>query len=116
MALHRRQSVNRRRRHRFGRGLGRIDILVNNAGRVTAYSQRITRVWDTTLATHLDATLLLSKHAAAAMIKRKRGRSSTWPACIPTGAGLFPSMALPGAIAQLTKAMAVNAPHNIQRQ
>ena len=57
--------------------LGAIDILVNNAGVATVTGGILNEspeVWDTTLATHLDATFLLSKYAAASMVKRTRGK------------------------------------------
>jgi len=100
--------------------LGGIDILVNNAG-VAAVTGGILNespeVWDTTLATHLDATFLLSKLAAASMVRRKRGKIINLASMYSYfGAGMLPSYgAAKGAIVQLTKAMAVElAPHHIQ--
>ncbi len=100
--------------------LGGIDILVNNAGVATVTGGILNEspeVWDTTLATHLDATFLLSKYAAASMVKRKRGKIINLASMYSYfGAGMFPSYgAAKGAIVQLTKAMAVElAPHHIQ--
>ncbi len=100
--------------------LGGIDILVNNAGVVTVTGGILNEspeVWDTTLATHLDATFLLSKCAATSMVKRKRGKIINLASMYSYfGAGLLPSYgAAKGAIVQLTKAMAVElAPHHIQ--
>ena len=100
--------------------LGGIDILVNNAGVATVTGGILNEspeVWDTTLATHLDATFLLSKYAAASMVRRKRGKIINLASMYSYfGAGMFPSYgAAKGAIVQLTKAMAVElAPHHIQ--
>ena len=100
--------------------LGGIDILVNNAGVATVTGGILNEspeVWDTTLATHLDATFLLSKLAAASMLKRKRGKIINLASMYSYfGAGMAPSYgAAKGGIVQLTKAMAVElAPHNIQ--
>ena len=100
--------------------LGAIDILVNNAGIGVVTGGILNEspeVWDTTLATHLDATFLLSKLAAASMVKRKRGKIINLASMYSYfGAGMLPSYgAAKGAIVQLTKAMAVElAPHHIQ--
>jgi 2-deoxy-D-gluconate 3-dehydrogenase len=100
--------------------LGGIDILVNNAGVGVVTGGILNEspeVWDTTLATHLDATFLLSKLAAASMVKRNRGKIINLASMYSYfGAGMLPSYgAAKGAIVQLTKAMAVElAPHHIQ--
>jgi 2-deoxy-D-gluconate 3-dehydrogenase len=100
--------------------LGGIDILVNNAGvaHVTGgILNESAEIWDATLATHLDATFLLSKLAAASMVGRKRGKIINIASMYSYfGAGMLPSYgAAKGAIVQLTKAMAVElAPHHIQ--
>lgn len=100
--------------------LGGVDILVNNAGVATVTGGILNEppeVWDTTIATHLDATFLLSKYVAASMVKRKRGKIINLASMYSFfGAGMIPSYgAAKGAIVQLTKAMAVElAPHNIQ--
>ena len=74
--------------------LGGIDILVNNAGVATVTGGILHEspdVWDTTLATHLDATFLLSKYAAASMVKRKRGKIVNLASMYSYfGAGLVP--------------------------
>ena len=100
--------------------LGGVDILVNNAGVATVTGgilHESAEVWDRTLATHLDATFLLSKYAASSMVKRKRGKIINLASMYSYfGAGMIPSYgAAKGAIVQLTKAMAVElAPHHIQ--
>jgi 2-deoxy-D-gluconate 3-dehydrogenase len=100
--------------------LGGIDILVNNAGVASVTGgilNESAEIWDATLATHLDATFLLSKHVAASMVQRKRGKIINLASMYSYfGAGMLPSYgAAKGAIVQLTKAMAVElAPHNIQ--
>lgn len=100
--------------------LGGIDILVNNAGVATLTGGILNEspeVWDTTIATHLDATFLLSKYAAASMAKRKRGKIINLASMYSYfGAAMLPSYgAAKGGIVQLTKAMAVElAPHNVQ--
>lgn len=102
------------------RGLGSIDILVNNAG-VAIVSGGVLNEseqdWDTTMATHLHASFLLSKLAAASMVKRKRGKIINLASMYAYfGAGMLPSYsAAKGGIVQLTKSMAVElAAHNIQ--
>jgi 2-dehydro-3-deoxy-D-gluconate 5-dehydrogenase len=100
--------------------LGGIDILVNNAGVASVTGGILNEspdVWDTTLATHLDATFLLSKLVATSMVGRTRGKIINLASMYSYfGAALLPSYgAAKGAIAQLTKAMAVElASHNIQ--
>jgi 2-dehydro-3-deoxy-D-gluconate 5-dehydrogenase len=102
------------------RELGGLDILVNNAGVASVTGGILNEspeVWDTTLATHLDATFLLSKLAATSMVKRNRGKIINLASMYSYfGAGMLPSYgAAKGAIVQLTKAMAVElAPHHIQ--
>jgi NAD(P)-dependent dehydrogenase (short-subunit alcohol dehydrogenase family) len=75
--------------------LGPIDILVNNAGVATVTGGILNEspeVWDTTLATHLDATFLLSKLAAASMVGRKRGKIINLASMYSYfGAGMLPS-------------------------
>ena len=100
--------------------LGGISILVNNAGIATVTGGILNEspeVWDATMATHLDATFLLSKYTATSMVKRKRGKIVNLASMYSYfGAGMVPSYgAAKGGIVQLTKAMAVElAPHNIQ--
>jgi 2-deoxy-D-gluconate 3-dehydrogenase len=100
--------------------LGSIDILVNNAG-VAHISGGVLNeseaAWDNTIATHLDATFLLSKLAAGSMLTRKQGKIINLASMYSYfGSGVLPSYsAAKGAIVQLTKSMAIEfAPHNIQ--
>ena len=100
--------------------LGGIDILVNNAGvaHVTGGILNETEAqWDDTIATHLNATFLLSKLAAQSMLKRQRGKIINLASMTSYfGSAFTPSYgAAKGAILQLTKSMAIEfAPHNIQ--
>jgi 2-deoxy-D-gluconate 3-dehydrogenase len=102
------------------RSLGGLDILVNNAGVADVSGGVLHQTeakWDNTMATHLDATFLLSKLAAASMLTRKRGKIINLASMYSYfGAGALPSYsAAKGAIVQLTKSMAIElAPHNIQ--
>lgn len=102
------------------RGLGPIDILVNNAGIADISGGVLTQSeegWDRTMRTHVDATFLLSKAAAASMATRKRGKIINLASMYSTfGAAALPAYgAAKGAIVSLTRAMAVElAPHNIQ--
>ena len=102
------------------RRLGGLDILVNNAGvaHVTGgVLNETSESWDTVVETHLNATFLLSKLAAASMVKRKRGKIINLASMYSIfGSGALPSYsAAKGAVVQLTKSMAIElAPHNIQ--
>lgn len=99
---------------------GSIDILVNNAGNADISGGVLNQSeagWDNAIATHLDATFLLSKLAAQSMQQRKRGKIINLASMYSIfGAAALPSYgAVKGAIVQLTKAMAVElAAHNIQ--
>jgi 2-deoxy-D-gluconate 3-dehydrogenase len=100
--------------------LGSVDILVNNAGIAMLSGgilQESAESWDTVIETHLNASFLLSKLAAASMVKRRRGKIIN----LASMYSIFGSAAVPsysaakGAIVQLTKSMAIElAPHNIQ--
>ena len=100
--------------------LGAIDILINNAGNTDISGGVLSQSeagWDNAIATHLDATFLLSKLAATSMVTRKRGKIINLASVYATfGAAMLPAYgAAKGAIVQLTKAMAVElAPHGIQ--
>ncbi len=102
------------------RALGDVDILVNNAGVVAVTGgvlNETEETWDTVVETHLNASFLLSKLAAASMVKRKRGKIVNLGSMYSFfGSGVIPSYsAAKGAIVQLTKSMAIElAPHNIQ--
>jgi 2-deoxy-D-gluconate 3-dehydrogenase len=102
------------------RELGGLDILVNNAGAADISGGVLNQTlegWDHTIATHLDATMLLSKYAATSMLKRKRGKIINLASMYSIfGASVLPSYsAAKGAVVQLTKSMAIElAPHNIQ--
>ena len=102
------------------RALGGIDILVNNAGVAMVSGgvlQETEDSWDTTMATHLHATFLLSKYAAASMATRRRGKIINLASMLLVlWLGNVPAYsAAKGAIVQLTKSMAIElAPHNIQ--
>jgi 2-deoxy-D-gluconate 3-dehydrogenase len=101
-------------------GLGGIEILVNNAGNADVSGGILNQSeagWDNAIATHLDATFLLSKLAAQSMLARKRGKIINLASMYSIfGSGGLPSYsAAKGAIVQLTKSMAIElAAHNIQ--
>jgi 2-deoxy-D-gluconate 3-dehydrogenase len=101
--------------------LGGVDILVNNAGiAILSGGETIEspEVWDITLATHLNATFLLSQRFATSMAARKKGGKIINLASMYSifGSGLVPAYSTAkGAIVQLTKSMAIRlAPHGIQ--
>ncbi len=100
--------------------LGPISILVNNAGNVSLSGGVLNEKpedWDNVIETQLNAVFLLSKLAAASMLKHKRGKIINLGSMYSYfGSGLIPSYsAAKGAIIQLTKSMAIElAPHNIQ--
>jgi 2-deoxy-D-gluconate 3-dehydrogenase len=102
------------------RALGPVDILVNNAGVANVSGgvlQETPESWDTIIETHLNATFLLSKIAAASMLTRRRGKIINLGSMYSYfGSGVVPSYsAAKGAIVQLTKSMAIElAAHNIQ--
>ena len=105
---------------RVEEALGPIDILVNNAGNTDISGgvlNQSEQCWDNVIATHLDATMLLSKIAATSMQARGVGKIINLASMYAIfGAGALPSYgAAKGGIVQLTKAMAVElGPHGIQ--
>jgi 2-deoxy-D-gluconate 3-dehydrogenase len=101
--------------------LGGLDILVNNAGNAIFSGGVLNESaldWDTTMATHINASFLLSQLAAKSMVRRQRGGKIINLASMYSifGSGMVPSYsAAKGAIVQLTKSMAIElAAHNIQ--
>ena len=100
--------------------LGGIDILVNNAGTVDVSGGMLHQSesgWDNAIATHLDATFLLSTLAAQSMMTRKGGKIINLASMTSIfGASALPSYsATKSAIVQLTKSMAIEfAVHNTQ--
>ncbi len=100
--------------------LGPVSILVNNAGNVSLSGGVLNETpadWDNVIETQLNAVFLLSKLAAASMLKRKSGKIINLGSMYSYfGSGLIPSYsAAKGAIIQLTKSMAIElAPYNIQ--
>jgi 2-deoxy-D-gluconate 3-dehydrogenase len=103
------------------RALGGIDILVNNAGNAILSGgvlHETAEEWDKTIATHLNASFLLSQLVARSMVKRQSGGKIINLASMYSifGSGIVPSYsAAKGAIVQLTKSLAIElAPYNIQ--
>src|SRR5665213_895776 len=100
--------------------LGKITILVNNAGIVSLSGGILNEKeedWDNVIETQLNAVFLLSKLAAASMVKRKSGKIINLGSMYSYfGSGLIPSYSTAkGAVIQLTKSMAIElAPYNIQ--
>ena len=100
--------------------LGPVDILVNNAGNTDISGGVLSQSeegWDNALATHLTATMLLSKAAAGSMQKRGRGKIINLASMYSIfGAGAVPSYAAAkGGVVQLTRSMAIElATHGIQ--
>jgi 2-deoxy-D-gluconate 3-dehydrogenase len=101
-------------------GLGPVDILVNNAGIATISGGVLFEApedWDKVMATHLDATFLMSKLAAESMRARNAGKIINMASIYALfGSKLAPSYsAAKGAVIQLTRSMAIElAPYNIQ--
>jgi 2-deoxy-D-gluconate 3-dehydrogenase len=99
--------------------LGPVSILVNNAGIgiVGGVLEQAAEDWDRVIETNLNSCFLLSKLAAASMVKQRRGKIIN----IASMFAIFGSAFLPaysaakGALVQLTKSMAIElAPFNIQ--
>ena len=62
--------------------LGGVDILVNNAGNAIFSGGVLNETaldWDTTIATHLNASFLLSQAAAKSMVRRRVWRQDHQP-------------------------------------
>jgi 2-deoxy-D-gluconate 3-dehydrogenase len=99
--------------------LGPVSILVNNAGiaAVGGVLEQAPEDWDRVIETNLNACFLLSKLAAASMVKQRRGKIINIASMYALfGAAFAPSYsAAKGALVQLTKSMAIElAPFNIQ--
>ena len=100
--------------------LGPIDILVNNAGNTDISGGILSQSeegWDNAIATHLDATFLLSKIVGQSMQRRGRGKIINLASMYSIfGAAAVPSYAAAkGGIVQLTRSMAIElASHGIQ--
>jgi 2-deoxy-D-gluconate 3-dehydrogenase len=105
---------------RVEKALGPVDILVNNAGNTDISGGVLGQSeegWDNALATHLTATMLLSKAAAHSMQARRRGKIINLASmyAIFGGAAVPSYAAAKGGIVQLTRSMAIElAPHGIQ--
>ncbi|MGH9747311.1 MAG: SDR family NAD(P)-dependent oxidoreductase [Candidatus Acidiferrales bacterium] len=100
--------------------LGGVSILVNNAGIVVLSGGVLKEKpedWDGVIENQLSSVFLLSKLAAASMVRRKSGKVINIGSMYSFfGSGLVPSYsAAKGAIIQLTKSMAIElGPYNIQ--
>jgi len=100
--------------------LGGIDILVNNAGSVVVSGGVLNEDpadWDNVIETHLNASFLLSKLAAASMVKRDGGKIINIASIYAfLGSSNSPSYAVAkGGMIQLTQSMAIElAKYNIQ--
>lgn len=91
---------------------GRIDILFNNAGIVTGGTAETTSedVWNETLAINVTAVWRMSKLVLPHMRKQGKGvivnNGSDWS--VVAGREAFPYIASKGAVAMMTKAMALD--------
>jgi meso-butanediol dehydrogenase / (S,S)-butanediol dehydrogenase / diacetyl reductase len=91
---------------------GHIDILFNNAGIVTKGTAETTEesVWDETLALNVTAVWRMSKLVLPVMKKQGRGvivnNGSDWS--VVAGRNAFPYVVSKGAVAMMTKAMALD--------
>jgi 2-deoxy-D-gluconate 3-dehydrogenase len=99
--------------------LGPVSILVNNAGIgiVGGVLEQASEDWDRVIETNLNACFLLSKLAAASMVKQRRGKIINIASMYSLfGSGFAASYsAAKGALVQLTKSMAIElAPFNVQ--
>src|SRR5215216_507789 len=92
--------------------LGRVDILFNNAGIVTSGSAETTseEVWNETLAINVTAVWRMSKLVLPHMRKQGKGvivnNGSDWS--VVAGKDAFPYIMSKGAVAMMTKAMALD--------
>jgi len=98
---------------------GRVDILFNNAGIVTKGTAETTpeAVWDETFAVNVTAVWRMSKLVIPHMKRQGGGvivnNGSDWS--VVAGRDAFPYVASKGAVAMMTKAMALdNASENIR--
>jgi NAD(P)-dependent dehydrogenase (short-subunit alcohol dehydrogenase family) len=91
---------------------GRVDILFNNAGIVTSGTAETTseEVWNETFAINVTAVWRMSKLVLPHMRKAGRGvivnNGSDWS--VVAGQDAFPYIASKGAVAMMTKAMALD--------
>ena len=101
------------------RARGPVSVLVNNAGggAFGGVLELSPEDWDRTVELNLNSTFLLSKLAAASMVKERRGKIINIAGMYAIFGGAFAPAysATKGALVQLTKSMAIEvAPHNIQ--
>ena len=91
---------------------GRVDILFNNAGIVTSGTAETTseEVWNETFAVNVTATWRMSKLVLPHMRKQGKGvivnNGSDWS--VVAGTDAFPYIASKGAVAMMTKSMALD--------
>ena len=91
---------------------GRIDILFNNAGIVTSGTAETTdeKLWEDTLALNVTAVWRMSKLVIPMMKKQGKGvivnNGSDWS--VVAGKDAFPYIASKGAVAMMTKSMALD--------
>src|ERR1043166_7892050 len=100
---------------------GRVDILFNNAGIVTTGTAETTseEVWNDTFAINVTALWRMSKLVLPHMRRQGKGmivnNGSDWS--VVAGKNAFPYIASKGAVAMMTKAMALDyARENIRGQ
>ena len=92
--------------------LGRIDILFNNAGIVTSGTAESTseEIWQETLAINVTAVWRMSKLVLPVMKKQGKGvivnNGSDWS--VVAGTNAFPYIMSKGAVAMMTKSMALD--------